>query len=164
MKRLCTLGLIVIAACTADPTDESSTDTPTPAGLAAISSTALFIGAGDIASCSSTSKDDATAALMQQYPGAQVFTLGDHAYPDGTAAQFECYDASWGAFKSRTRPVPGNHDYHTVGQPEGAPGYYGYFGAAAGEPGKGYYSYTLGSWRIYAINSEISTSDRKSVV
>src|SRR5918992_5537818 len=159
MKRLSVLGLIVVASCIVEPTDPRSADAPTPGWSAAINDTKLFIGAGDVGHCSSNSKDEATAALIRQYPSAQVFTLGDNAYPDGTAAQFkQCYDASWGAFKSRTRPVPGNHDYHSVGQPEGAPGYYGYFGTAAGQPGKGYYSYTLGSWRIYALNSEISTS------
>src|SRR2546429_3006942 len=46
-------------------------------------------------------------------------------------------------FRSRTRPVPGSHDYDTPG----APGYFGYFGAAAGDPAKGYYSYDLGEDR-----------------
>ena len=39
-------------------------------------------------------------------------TLGDNAYEDGTAADFrECYDPSWGKYKARTKPAPGNHDY-----------------------------------------------------
>ncbi len=59
-----------------------------------------------------------------------VLALGDEAYPRGSAANFEeCYEPSWGRFKERTRPVPGNHEYFT----EGASGYFEYFGEAAGD-------------------------------
>ncbi|HVI70844.1 MAG TPA: hypothetical protein VM656_05075, partial [Pyrinomonadaceae bacterium] len=61
----------------------------------------------------------------------------------------ECYEPSWGQFKERTRPAPGNHEYET----EGASAYFDYFGDGAGQPGKGYYSYDLGSWHIVALNS-----------
>ena len=81
-----------------------------------------------------------------------VFTAGDNVYPDGAAANYtDCYDPPWGALKSRTRPVPGNHDYQNT---PGATGYFGYFGAAAGEPQTGWYKYDAGTWRIYALNSE----------
>jgi PKD repeat protein len=115
----------------------------------------VFVGAGDIAGCNPANKDAATAALIDALPGAQVFTLGDNAYPDGTAADYGCYQSSWGAFKDRTHPAPGNHDYHQVG----AGPYFAYFGAAAGPPGKGYYSYDLGTWHIIALNSEIDISE-----
>ena len=46
--------------------------------------------------------------------------------------------------------MPGNHEYRTD---EAGP-YYEYFGERAGPAGKGYYTYTLGSWRIYSLNSE----------
>jgi hypothetical protein len=79
-----------------------------------------------------------------------VLTLGDEAYPHGTAQDFEeCYEPSWGQFKERTRPIPGNHEYET----EGASAYFDYFGDAAGDPDKGYYSYDLGAWHIVALNS-----------
>lgn len=108
----------------------------------------VLVGAGDIASCTSTG-DEATANLLDGIAGT-VFTVGDNVYPNGTATEFaNCYGPSWGRHKARTRPAPGNHDYNTTG----AAGYYGYFGAAAGEPGKGYYSYELGAWHIVAINS-----------
>jgi hypothetical protein len=82
-----------------------------------------------------------------------VFTTGDDAYPDGSAANFADYYApTWGRHRSRTRPVPGNHEYRT---PD-ATGYFGYFGPAAGEPGKGYYSYDLGDWHVVALNSNCS--------
>jgi hypothetical protein len=46
--------------------------------------------------------------------------------------------------------VPGNHDYGTPG----ARGYFRYFGRAAHRP-RGYYTYTVGRWRLFALNSEI---------
>ncbi len=100
-----------------------------------VGSDPILVGAGDIASCSS-SDDEATSTLLDGIVGT-VFTLGDNVYDSGTASEYtNCYDPSWGRHKSRTRPVPGNHDYQTAG----ASGYYTYFGAAAGDPSKGYYS------------------------
>src|SRR5262249_42252034 len=43
----------------------------------------VFVGAGDIASCTS-SGDEATALLLDTIPGT-VFTLGDNAYPNGSS-------------------------------------------------------------------------------
>src|SRR5215216_785193 len=78
-----------------------------------------------------------------------VFTLGDNAYPDSTRQQFRnCYDATWGKFKKRTRPTAGNHDYKT----SGAKPYFNYFRWRAGRP-TGYYSYDRGSWHIVVLNS-----------
>ena len=115
--------------------------------------TETLVGAGDIASCTSTADSD-TAALAAAIPGI-VFTAGDNVYPDGAAANYtNCYDPSWGILKSRTRPVPGNHDYENT---PGATGYFGYFGAAAGDPATGWYKYDAGTWRIYALNSECTS-------
>jgi Calcineurin-like phosphoesterase len=109
----------------------------------------VIVAAGDIADCGKEG-DEATARLVEGVDGATVLTLGDNAYEDGTAAEFrECYDPSWGQFKERTNPTPGNHDYET----DGASGYFDYFGKAAGDPQKGYYSYDLGSWHIVSLNS-----------
>jgi hypothetical protein len=109
---------------------------------------AEVVAVGDIASCR-TGGDEATAELVEGIDGT-VLALGDVAYPKGTAANFEeCYEPSWGRFKGRTKPVPGNHEYYT----EGARGYFEYFGEAAGHPEGGYYSYDLGAWHIVALNS-----------
>jgi hypothetical protein len=111
----------------------------------------VLVGAGDIASCRSTG-DEATADLLAGIRGT-VATFGDNAYPRGTDADFaECYAPSWGKFKARTMPSPGNHEYETAG----ASGYFGYFGRAAGNPGEGYYSYDLGSWHVISLNSNCS--------
>lgn len=117
---------------------------PTPA----LPTPVVFVGAGDIARCNSRGAE-ATARLLDTIPGT-VFTLGDNAYENGTARDFQqCYEPTWGRHKARTRPVPGNHEYHTTA----AQPYFQYFGAAAGAPGQGYYSYDLGAWHIVALNS-----------
>ena len=109
----------------------------------------VIVAAGDIADCTREG-DEATARLVGGIDRATVLTLGDNAYPDGSAQDFEeCYEPTWGQFKARTMPSPGNHEYETPG----ASGYFDYFGTAAGDPGEGYYSYDLGSWHIVALNS-----------
>jgi acid phosphatase type 7 len=111
----------------------------------------VLVGAGDIAECDSHGHN-VTADLLDSIPGT-VFTAGDNAYGDGTAAEFaHCYHPSWGRHKARTRPSPGNHDYETAG---GAP-YFAYFGANAGPAGRGYYSYDLGDWHVISLNSNVS--------
>jgi len=117
----------------------------------------VLLAAGDIANCGRT-QDESTAQLLDGIAGT-VVTLGDNAYPDGTLDQFNnCFGPTWGRHRDRTRPSPGNHDYHTAG---GA-GYYTYFGAAASpldvnctSDCRGYYSYDLGGWHIIALDSEI---------
>jgi len=111
----------------------------------------VLVGAGDIASCDDLAGAEATAKLIEKIPGT-VFAVGDLAYPDGSEEQFaNCYTPTWGRFKARTRPAPGNHEYHKGG---GASAYARYFGAAAGDPDKAYYSYDLGAWHIVVLNSE----------
>jgi hypothetical protein len=141
------------STATVTATPPPTTETPFPAD------DPVLVGAGDIADCSSDG-DEATANLLDGIPGT-VFTTGDNAYPDGTAADFmNCYELSWGRHKARTYPSAGNHDYHT----EGAAGYFGYFGPIAGEPDKGYYSYNLGSWHIIVLNSNIEVGARSEQV
>jgi hypothetical protein len=108
----------------------------------------VIVAAGDIASCASTG-DEATADLLATIDST-IITLGDNAYDDGSVKNYrECYDPTWGRFKDRTLPIPGNHEYLT----RGAAGYFEYFGDAVGGPTEGYYSYDLGGWHIVALNS-----------
>jgi hypothetical protein len=90
--------------------------------------------------------------LIEQMPGAAVFTAGDNTNElDPSPASLKpCFDQTWGRFKERIRPAPGNHDYFF----EGASDYFAYFGAAAGQPGQGWYSYELNNWHIVVLNSE----------
>lgn len=107
-----------------------------------------LVGAGDIANCELLGGARATANLLDAISGT-IFTLGDHAYPRGTAKELaDCYGATWGRHKARTHPTIGNHDLITGhGQP-----YFDYFGDNAGPKGRGYYSYDLGAWHIIALN------------
>src|SRR6202030_3385935 len=118
-------------------------------GSAESDRSAVLVGAGDIADCRDLSGAEATAKLLELIPGT-VMAVGDLAYPDGTKENFDCYDRTWGRAKARTRPSPGNHEFHT----QGATFYFSYFGTAAGDPKAGYYSYELGTWHIIALNSE----------
>jgi hypothetical protein len=111
--------------------------------------TFILVGAGDIAGCKAIEGAQATAKLIDQIPGT-VFAAGDLAYEHGNTAEFEnCYGATWGRFKDRTRPALGNHEYGDAG----ASAYFHYWGALAGTPGKGYYSYDLGVWHIVVLNT-----------
>jgi acid phosphatase type 7 len=110
---------------------------------------AVLVGAGDIADCADLSGAEATAKLLEQIPGT-VMAVGDLAYPDGSKKNFACYEKTWGRLKARTRPAPGNHEFHAAG----AMPYFDYFGPAAGDSKNGYYSYELGTWHILALNSE----------
>lgn len=135
------------SAATTAPTASSS-----PPPTAPNSGDPVLEGAGDIAD--SSGRQQETADLMVADQPTAVFTLGDHAYPDGSTSDYANYYApSWGRLKAKTHPVPGNHDYHT----SGGAGYLDYFGGAAtGSTGEPYYSYELGSWHLIALNGEIS--------
>ncbi len=81
------LGAVACASCAAPGAPPPP---PPPPGTGIV-----FVGAGDIADCSS-SGDEATAALLDNI-GGTVFTVGDNAYDDGTTANFtQCYEPSWG--------------------------------------------------------------------
>jgi hypothetical protein len=116
--------------------------------LSAEQGSAVLVGAGDIARCRGV-QAEATARLLDDIKGT-VFTVGDHAYPNGKPIEFlKCYDPTWGRHRKRTHPAPGNHDYDVA---DAGP-YFDYFGANAGPAGRGYYSYDIGSWHIIALNS-----------
>ncbi|MFL6206425.1 MAG: metallophosphoesterase, partial [Acidimicrobiales bacterium] len=143
---------IVVVDGADNRSDASSTASTTP-----VPGDPVLVGAGDIADCDRT-QDEATAALISGIPGG-VFTLGDNVYDNGLASEFaSCYASSWGAFKDRTRPTPGNHDYGN-GSNDGS-GYFDYFNDAsmadrAGDPAEGYYSYDVGDWwHVVVLNSE----------
>jgi hypothetical protein len=139
VQHLCIVCVLALAvACSAQPT------APAPVS----NKTEVWVGAGDIGRCGSLGQE-ATAALLDRLPGT-VFAAGDNAYPSGRYEDYvDCYHPSWGRHFSRTFPVPGNHEYETPG----AAGYFQYFGARIGSDS--YYAYSLGAWRVLALNSEI---------
>jgi len=121
----------------------------------------VLIGAGDIGECEKVHSSK-TAAVVEATEGT-VFTLGDNAYPYGRLTDFTrtdgpgCWGNTWGRFKKRIRPTPGNHEYQElvpVGQKDSTgEGYFTYFGIAAGRGPIGNYSYDLGGWHIIVLNS-----------
>jgi hypothetical protein len=115
--------------------------------------------AGDIAD--DGSGDSATSDLVVGLDPDVALTTGDNAYPDGALSDYQSYYApTWGRFRAKTRPVPGNHEYHTAG----AAGYFDYFNGAgvsdgpAGVRGRGYYSFDVGAWHLIALNNYVSMS------
>jgi hypothetical protein len=151
--------LLVESSATTPSPPPSPTPTPTPTPGASPTVPAgppVLVGAGDIAG--SGSGDSQTAAIIDGLPpDTHVFTLGDNAYDDGTAAQFaNYYEPTWGRFKTRTHPTIGNHDAHVFG----APAYFDYFEphTQVGNRGEGWYAYDFRDWRMYALNSECNGS------
>jgi hypothetical protein len=139
---------------TAAPT---STPAPTASPTAPPSSAgSVVLAAGDVCNPSVEPNAMRTGDVIRSVPGVPVIALGDLQYKDGRLSEFNsCYADTWGSFKSRTKPIPGNHEYQT----SGAAGYYDYFGSLAGTRSNGYYSYDIGSsWIGVALNSELSGS------
>lgn len=139
--RIALVAILLCGCATAAP-PEARTLPPMPA---VVPGDALLAGAGDIARCGpSLAYAKATATLIEQLPDAVVFTAGDNAYPNGRLQDFtDCYGPAWGAFKARTRPVPGNHEYRTPG----AKPYFEYFGVAP------WSSFELNGWHIVLLDS-----------
>ncbi|WP_051293666.1 metallophosphoesterase family protein [Pseudoduganella violaceinigra] len=123
----------------------------------------VVYAAGDIADCRYSRAADsgaaATAALIAKGdPHALILSLGDHTYPNGTPAEFrDCYAPTWGQFRERTRPAPGNHEYGS-GR---ADGYFDYFGELAGPRGRGYYSFDKSGWHFISLNSDLDAASHQ---
>lgn len=134
---------------------------PALASAAPAAKPLVVYAAGDIADCrysrAAYSGAAETAAIIAKGDkDALVLSLGDHTYPNGKPEEFrDCYAPTWGQFKSRTRPTPGNHEYHG-GK---ADGYYEYFGELAGPRGRGYYSFDKGGWHFISLNSHLNAAD-----
>jgi acid phosphatase type 7 len=114
----------------------------------------MVVAVGDIACVpggtvtTTTCRDADTATLARSYSPAWVFALGDLQYEAGRLRDFRnAYDKTWGQFRAITKPIPGNHEYQTPG----ATGYFSYFSNQTSAPG--YYAFSLGNWRVYALNS-----------
>jgi hypothetical protein len=146
------------------PPDSTPTDTVPPEP---VDSAQILIGAGDVhAKCTSSHASAQTAALVSHEPkAARVFTVGDNAGIDGSAAEFQCFGGKWGQFKSRMLMSIGNHERRVD---TSATAYYDYGNGvgvdsgAVGRRGKGYYGATYAGWRILILNSEQNISEQAS--
>lgn len=142
------VAVLVLSSCGGDGADAPPGPTPTSGS----SPPRTLVAVGDIGRCD-LDGDEQTAALVAAIgDDATLAPLGDIAYFSGLTEEFaRCYDPSWGPFKERTRPVPGNHEYGYFKNDAAA--YFQYFDGRAGPEGLGYYSYDLGSWHVVALNS-----------
>lgn len=142
------VAIVVFGAVAFGPRGFADPGRPGASPLVAPAGAALLVGAGDISSCTND-HDELTARLVESMD-AQVFAAGDEAYESGSRTEFAtCYGPTWGRFRDRTHPVPGNHEYVTPN----AAGYFEYFGASVGRPGGSWYAWELNGWRIYALDS-----------
>ncbi|MDP1868007.1 MAG: metallophosphoesterase [Bradyrhizobium sp.] len=138
----------------------------------------ILLAAGDIATCATNENKSgkATADLIKlqiakikvSHPGVEVrvLALGDLAYDRGTAKSFDCFNATWGQFKDKILPVPGNHDYLT----NNGAAFFKYFESTLkglkADKKSAYYSVEFptpsssadnASWQILALNSNTGT-------
>jgi acid phosphatase type 7 len=90
--------------------------------------------------------------LFEKLDG-DILLAGDLAYPSGTMAEFRnCFEPSFGKFKSRMRASPGNHDYVSS---VSASSYFEYFGDRSGPNRLGYYSFRAAEWTVLMLNSNV---------
>lgn len=136
----------------------TSTPSPTPSATDPVIAVAGDIACG-AGSTGAACKQLQTANLISTINPIAVLNLGDNQYEQGSLSDFQnFYDPSWGAFKTKTYPSVGNHEYLTTG----AQGYFDYFNGvgnltgSAGDRSKGYYSYDIGNWHLMALNTNCS--------
>jgi chitodextrinase len=120
--------------------------------------TRTIVAAGDIAqqctAAESACAHPKTAARVEAINPDLVLTMGDSQYDDGTWDDYtKYYDKTWGRFKAKTRPVPGNHDTYDDAGFEYA--YKRYFGTLATPQGKTFYSFDTGNWHFVALDSNL---------
>ncbi len=152
-KTVLTIGFAVALSVTAFISQHAS-------AMGLIEKSITIYAAGDIADCRKMPAAEThaaeTGALIAAHLAsdnrAEVLTLGDHTYPVGLLSEFyDCYDKTWGQFKNRTHPAPGNHEYYT---PE-ASGYYSYFSELNDASRRSYYSVEIGAWHVVSLNSNL---------
>jgi acid phosphatase type 7 len=135
------------------PVTEPAGETPiVPPTIPAPGNAATFVNVlGDTGWCGSPALGP-ISRLFDRFDG-DILLAGDLAYPSGTMAEFRnCFEPTFGRFKSRMHVSPGNHDYVASVSAES---YFTYFGASSGPNRLGYYSFKAGEWTIMMLNSNI---------
>lgn len=155
---LAVAALVTAVGCGSDtdvyPVTEPSSAAVTEPPQNRLAAVPTVVAAGDI-SPARIGAQQATSDLVLGLNPTRVLALGDEQYHNGTLAEFrQFYAPTWGRFKGRTHPAPGNHEYNT----RGAAGYFSYFGAAARPDGRSFYSFDLGGWHVVSLDSNIARS------
>jgi hypothetical protein len=90
--------------------------------------------------------------LFDRFDG-DIILAGDLAYPSGTQEDFRnCFEPTFGRFKSRMRASPGNHEYMASASAEP---YFTYFGDRSGPNRLGFYTFRAAEWTVLMLNSSI---------
>lgn len=146
----CALVCLLLSEIAVAGTSSAAPQRP-GADPARAASPVIVVAAGDIARCAPPNCAAArTARRVRANDPARVLTMGDNQYERGTLTEFRSqYAKSWGRFRGRTRPTPGNHEYLT----KDAGGYFRYFGKQAHRRRDGYYSFNVRGWHVVALNS-----------
>jgi hypothetical protein len=141
----------IVAVPTPTPTPEPEVPT-TPPVVPTPGPTSTFVNVlGDTGWCGSPALGP-LAQLFARFDG-DILLAGDLAYPSGTMEEFRnCFEPSFGRFKSRMRASPGNHDYVSS---VSATAYFEYFGERSGPTRLGYYSFRAAEWTVFMLNSNV---------
>jgi hypothetical protein len=123
-----------------------------PPVIPAPGSTSTFVNVlGDTGWCGSPALGP-LSRLFDRFDG-DILLAGDLAYPSGTMEEFRnCFEPSFGRFKSRMRASPGNHDYVSSVT---AQSYFDYFGERSGPSRRGFYSFKTAEWTVFMLNSNV---------
>jgi acid phosphatase type 7 len=122
------------------------------------SGTAVVVAIGDVGWCGSVGLPLTAKLLQAAGMNGQLILAGDLAYMNGRLDEFNrCFDPDFGRFRSRWRPVPGNHEWDggMLGQ-----GYFAYFGDSAGAGRRGFYSFKAATWLVLMLNSSAPVDAR----
>lgn len=143
-------------------------------GSTGTGTTITIAAAGDIGVDPGTNDTKVANAISGDNSIQYVLALGDLAYPSGTQAQFAYYNNTWGAFKAKTYPAVGNHEFYGTANGQGYSDYWknnSPWGSTPKPPavvttalnaGRFYYSYDLGSWHLIALDSAYAAHDSGS--
>ena len=133
----------------------SSTATVTT--TAAVASSFVMVGAGEITTCASSTGPLGTAhvvdSILTADTSAIAFTAGNNLADSTAGSTYEsCFVGAgkWSDFKSRTYYSIGNGDFWGG---RGSAGVYGYFGNRTGPADKGWFSFDKGSWHVIFLNT-----------
>lgn len=105
--------------------------------------------AGDVAANRNSDRVEDTSELILNDPLIQhVLVMGDVQY----SGSYDLYDATWGRFKDKTFPCPGNHDYGSSGPIDLYDDYWG--SLAPKQNGRNYVVDLECGWTLFSLDSD----------
>lgn len=137
---------------TAPPPNPPTASPPQP--VRGLTLPATIAVAGDICGRAGPETCAPTAQLILARDPDVVITAGDNQYTSGTLEEYlGSYDKTWGRFKDRTRPAPGNHEWK-----DGVRGYRSYFGPSVLTDGGTWYSFNVGRWHLISLDGTCASN------